>query len=125
LETAVELCFELNDQKALRENITLLSKRRGQLKAATKKMVKKAMTYLDKLDQENKMALLDVLMKVTEGKVRFFISVSYPVGLSDRLPASGKPNIALTDACRLICAERLFEGARSRFSLVSSFFLFC
>lgn len=69
LEAVVDLCFELNDQKALRENIALLAKRRGQLKAATKRMVKKAMAFLDKLNYDDKMALLEVLMKVTEGKV--------------------------------------------------------
>jgi len=70
LETIVELCYELKDYKALKENIILLSKRRGQLKAAIKKMVKKCMTFLPNLEYETKMDLLDNLLKVTEGKVR-------------------------------------------------------
>jgi hypothetical protein len=97
LETVVELCFQLNDQKALRENITLMSKRRGQLKAATKKMVKKAMTFLDQLDYDNKMALLDVLMKVTEGRVRFLCLASASFA---RYHERMCPDVVYDGACR-------------------------
>lgn len=69
LETVVELCHELKDFKALKENIVLLSKRRGQLKAAIKRMVKRSMSFLPSLPHDIKMDLLDTLLKVTEGKI--------------------------------------------------------
>jgi 26S proteasome regulatory subunit N5 len=69
LSTIVELCYETKDFKALNENIVLLSKRRGQLKQAIKVMVKKAMSFLESLDYDHKMELIDTLSKVTEGKI--------------------------------------------------------
>jgi len=69
LVSIVELCFELKDLKSLNENIVLLSKRRGQLKQSIKMMVKKAMTFLDKMDYEHKLELIDTLRKITDGKI--------------------------------------------------------
>jgi len=39
------------------------------IKEAIKQMVKKAMTFLDKMTYEPKMELIDTLLKVTEGKI--------------------------------------------------------
>jgi 26S proteasome regulatory subunit N5 len=65
----IDLCFERKDFKALNENLVLLSKRRGQLKQAIKMMVKRAMEFLDKLDYDNKIQLINTLRTITEGKI--------------------------------------------------------
>lgn len=64
-----DLCYQLKDFKALKENILLLSKRRGQLKQAIKAMIKSVMKYLDEVDYNTKIELIDTLLKVTEGRV--------------------------------------------------------
>jgi len=69
LETIVDLCYETKDFKALKENIVMLPKRRGQLKAATKKMVKRVMSFLPDMEHNTKLDIIDTLLKVTEGKV--------------------------------------------------------
>ncbi|SCZ98477.1 BZ3500_MvSof-1268-A1-R1_Chr7-1g09171 [Microbotryum saponariae] len=53
----------------LNTHITLLSKKHGQLRQATQKMVDEAMTYLDNLDGRPKLDLIETLRDVTEGKV--------------------------------------------------------
>ncbi|SGY27386.1 BQ5605_C008g05237 [Microbotryum silenes-dioicae] len=53
----------------LNTHITLLSKKHGQLRQATQKMVDEAMTYLDNLDGKPKLDLIETLRDVTEGKV--------------------------------------------------------
>jgi 26S proteasome regulatory subunit N5 len=54
----------------LNEQIVLLSKKHGQLKAATSKMIQEAMSYLDSTpDMETKLELIDTLRTVTDGKV--------------------------------------------------------
>lgn len=66
----VELCFEARDWKAMQENIVMLTKRRGQLKAAVTKMVQKAMEYVEQTpDLETKLELIDTLRDVTAGKI--------------------------------------------------------
>jgi 26S proteasome regulatory subunit N5 len=47
----------------------LLSKKHGQLRQATQKMVDEAMTYLDKFEGKRKLDLIETLREVTEGKV--------------------------------------------------------
>ncbi|KAI9249957.1 PCI domain-containing protein [Helicostylum pulchrum] len=66
----VKLCHQVKDWKLLNEQIILLSKKHGQLKAATSLMVQEAMTYLDSTpDMETKLELIDTLRTVTDGKI--------------------------------------------------------
>ncbi|KAI8881666.1 PCI-domain-containing protein [Backusella circina FSU 941] len=66
----VKLCHEVKDWKLLNEQIVLLSKKHGQLKAATSKMIQEAMSYLDSTpDMETKLELIDTLRTVTDGKI--------------------------------------------------------
>ncbi|KAJ2956329.1 hypothetical protein NQZ79_g7790 [Umbelopsis isabellina] len=66
----VKLCYESREWKLLNENVILLSKKHGQLKAATTKMVQEAMSHLDDTpDMETKLELIDTLRTVTEGKI--------------------------------------------------------
>ncbi|GAA5811776.1 hypothetical protein MFLAVUS_005219 [Mucor flavus] len=66
----VKLCHQVKDWKLLNEQIILLSKKHGQLKAATSLMVQEAMTYLDSTpDMETKLELIETLRTVTDGKI--------------------------------------------------------
>ncbi|ORX46523.1 PCI-domain-containing protein [Hesseltinella vesiculosa] len=66
----IKLCRDANNWKLLNEEIVLLSKKHGQLKAATTKMVQEAMSYLDHTpDMETKLELIDTLRNVTDGKI--------------------------------------------------------
>ncbi|KAI8884547.1 PCI-domain-containing protein [Backusella circina FSU 941] len=66
----VKLCHDVKDWKLLNEQIVLLSKKHGQLKAATTKMIQEAMSYLDSTpDMETKLELIDTLRTVTDGKI--------------------------------------------------------
>ncbi|KAI9364761.1 PCI domain-containing protein [Pilaira anomala] len=66
----VKLCHEVKDWKLLNEQIVLLSKKHGQLKAATTLMVQEAMSYLDSTpDMETKLELIETLRTVTDGKI--------------------------------------------------------
>ncbi|CAO3635502.1 unnamed protein product [Cunninghamella blakesleeana] len=66
----IKLCHDVNDWKLLNEQIVLLSKKHGQLKVATTKMVQEAMSYLDSTpDMETKLELIDTLRTVTDGKI--------------------------------------------------------
>ncbi|CAO3652964.1 unnamed protein product [Mucor hiemalis] len=70
LVQVVKLCYEAKDWKLLNEEIVLLSKKHGQLKAATTKMIQEAMSYLDSTpDMETKLELIDTLRTVTDGKI--------------------------------------------------------
>jgi len=66
----MDMCYDAKNFKALKENLLLLNKRRAQLKAAIKAMVKRCMELLDSLQYDQKMDLLNTLIQVTEGKVR-------------------------------------------------------
>ena len=58
------------DWSLLNEQILLLSKKHGQLKQATTKMVQVAMSFIPEApDQEKKLSLIETLRTVTEGKV--------------------------------------------------------
>lgn len=48
----MDVLFKQGDWKGINEHITLLSKRRAQLKQAVAAMVKEAMTYIDKVRGE-------------------------------------------------------------------------
>ncbi|KAI9277240.1 PCI domain-containing protein [Phascolomyces articulosus] len=70
LVQVVKLCREAQDWKLLNEEIVLLSKKHGQLKAATTKMIQEAFSYLDSTpNMEVKLELIDTLRTVTEGKI--------------------------------------------------------
>jgi len=54
----------------LNEKLVLLAKRRGQLKAVIRDTVQEAMNYVDKINNpEAKIALIDTLRNITEGKI--------------------------------------------------------
>ena len=56
----------------LNEQVLLLSKKHGQLKQAITKMVQVVMGFLDEMpSMDTKLALIDTLRTVTEGKVVF------------------------------------------------------
>lgn len=66
----VEICFEVKNWNALNEYISLLVKRRSQLKQAVAKMVQHCLKYVDQTpDKDTKMKLIDTLRTVTEGKI--------------------------------------------------------
>ncbi|KAI8970206.1 PCI domain-containing protein [Mycotypha africana] len=70
LVQVVKLCQEANEWKLMNEQIVLLSKKHGQLKAATSKMIQEAMSYLDSTpDMDTKLELIDTLRTVTDGKI--------------------------------------------------------
>ncbi|KAI7853733.1 PCI domain-containing protein [Circinella umbellata] len=70
LVQVVKLCRESQDWKLLNEEIVLLSKKHGQLKVATTKMIQEAFSYLDNTpNMEVKLELIDTLRTVTEGKI--------------------------------------------------------
>jgi hypothetical protein len=67
----LEACFHARDWKSLEEHVTLLAKRRGQLKQAIQAFVRQAMTYVDATpDTSTRVSLINTLLAVTEGKVR-------------------------------------------------------
>ncbi|KXJ21702.1 26S proteasome non-ATPase regulatory subunit 12 [Exaiptasia diaphana] len=66
----VQLCFKAKDWNALNENVTLLTKRRSQLKQAVTKMIQEAFSYVDQTpDKETKLKLIDTLRTVSAGKI--------------------------------------------------------
>mmetsp|Transcript_4642 Transcript_4642/g.7740 ORF Transcript_4642/g.7740 Transcript_4642/m.7740 type:complete len:443 (+) Transcript_4642:44-1372(+) len=66
----VELCYEAKDWPKLNETISMLSKRRAQLKQAVGAMVQLASKYVDELtDEVTKLALIETLRAVSEGKM--------------------------------------------------------
>lgn len=70
LVAIVQICFEAKNYAALNEHVTLLAKRRSQLKQAVAKMVQECCTYVDLMPtKEVKLKLIDTLRGVTEGKV--------------------------------------------------------
>lgn len=70
LVAIVQICFEAKNWAALNEHITLLAKRRSQLKQAVVKMVQECCTYVDLMpNKDTKLKLIDTLRSVTEGKI--------------------------------------------------------
>jgi len=68
--TILRLCFEAKDWKMLNEKLHVLTKRRGQLRTVVQDFVKEAMSYLDKIAEEDiRMELLSTLREITEGKM--------------------------------------------------------
>ncbi|XP_034115403.1 26S proteasome non-ATPase regulatory subunit 12 [Drosophila nasuta] len=65
-----QICLEAGNWNALNEYVSLLVRRRSQLKQAVVKMIQECCTYVDKTpDKETKLKLIDTLRSVTEGKI--------------------------------------------------------
>ncbi|KAL9099210.1 MAG: hypothetical protein Q9163_005253 [Psora crenata] len=70
LVAIVTISKNSGDWSLLNEQILLLSKKHGQLKQATTKMVQVAMSFIDEApDTEKKLSLIETLRTVTEGKI--------------------------------------------------------
>lgn len=70
LVAIITISKESGDWGLLNEQILLLSKKHGQLKQATTKMVQVAMSFINEAPtQEKKLSLIETLRTVTEGKV--------------------------------------------------------
>lgn len=66
----VEFCYEAKDFPRLNETITMLTKRRAQIKEAVGAMVRKGAEYLDDVaDEATKLSLIETLRAVSEGKM--------------------------------------------------------
>lgn len=81
--TIMDLCYEAQDYPLLNSNISVLSKKHGQLKAVVQEMVEKAMGWLDEIRQkkgvEKWLELVETLRQVTEGKVSTHISLRFAI----------------------------------------------
>ncbi|XP_067615076.1 26S proteasome non-ATPase regulatory subunit 12 isoform X1 [Eurosta solidaginis] len=65
-----QICFEAQNWNALNEYVSLLARRRSQLKQAVSKMIQECCTYVEKTpDKATKLKLIDTLRTVTEGKI--------------------------------------------------------
>ncbi|PGH34776.1 26S proteasome regulatory subunit N5 [[Emmonsia] crescens] len=97
----VTISKESGDWKLLNEQVIALSKKHGQLKQATTKMVQVVMGFIDQTpNMEEKMALIETLRTVTEGKI--FVEVERARVtriLSDIKKAQGD----LTSAVDILC----------------------
>src|SRR5579859_5835587 len=70
LVAIVTLCKDAGDWSLLNEQVLLLSKKHGQLKQATTKMVQVVMSFLDDTpDLTTKLSVIETLRTVTEGKI--------------------------------------------------------
>lgn len=65
----IKLSYERKDWKAVNNNLTLLSKRRGQLRPVIQGIVQLAATYIEELQGPTKMELIDTLLQITQGKI--------------------------------------------------------
>jgi 26S proteasome regulatory subunit N5 len=66
----VTICKESGDWGLLNEQVLLLSKKHGQLKQATTKMVQVVMGFINEVtNAEKKLSVIETLRTVTEGKV--------------------------------------------------------
>ncbi|MCJ1308318.1 hypothetical protein MMC25_001971 [Agyrium rufum] len=66
----VTICKDSGDWSLLNEQVLLLSKKHGQLKQATTKMVQVVMTFIDDAPtKEKKLSVIETLRTVTEGKI--------------------------------------------------------
>ena len=70
LVAIVTICKEEGDWSMMNEQVLLLSKKHGQLKQATTKMVQVVMGFInDTPNQDVKLTVIETLRTVTEGKV--------------------------------------------------------
>ena len=66
----VEMCYDAKNFSQLSETMTLLSKRRAQIKEAVGAMVRKGAEYVEALtDAEAKVSLIETLRAISEGKI--------------------------------------------------------
>lgn len=65
------LCFEAKDLALLVEQLSSLTKKHGQLRDSVTRLVDHVMGYLDALQGEQKLQMLNVLRDISEGKVSF------------------------------------------------------
>ncbi|KAF1983857.1 PCI-domain-containing protein [Aulographum hederae CBS 113979] len=99
----VTICKESGDWSLLNEQVLLLSKKHGQLKQATTKMVQVVMGFLDDAPNlETKLSVIETLRTVTEGKI--FVEVERARVtriLSDIKKEQGDINAATDILCEL------------------------
>jgi 26S proteasome regulatory subunit N5 len=77
LVAIVTICKDSGDWGLLNEQVLLLSKKHGQLKQATTKMVQVVMGFIDDAPTvETKMSIIETLRTVTEGKVCIAATIS-------------------------------------------------
>lgn len=66
----VTICKDSGDWGLLNDQVLVLSKKHGQLKQATTKMVQVVMGFIDEAPtQDKKLSVIETLRTVTEGKV--------------------------------------------------------
>lgn len=70
LIAVIDILFSHSDYAQLNTYLHTLSRKHGQLRQAVQKMVDKAMEFVDKLEGEDKLKLIETLREITEGKVR-------------------------------------------------------
>ncbi|KAK3172552.1 hypothetical protein OEA41_005875 [Lepraria neglecta] len=103
LVAIITISKDSGDWGLLNEQILLLSKKHGQLKQATTKMVQVAMLFINEApDQEKKLSLIETLRTVTEGKI--FVEVERARVtriLSDMKKEQGDLNAAADILCEL------------------------
>ncbi|KAI9716132.1 MAG: hypothetical protein M1812_005560 [Candelaria pacifica] len=103
LVTIVTICRDSGDWGLLNEQVLLLSKKHGQLKQATTKMVQVVMGFLDSAPStEKKLSVIETLRTVTEGKI--FVEVERARVtriLSDIKKSQGDLNAAADILCEL------------------------
>ena len=96
----VELCYEAKDWPKLNETISMLSKRRAQLKQAVTVMVQLASKYVDELtDAAAKLQLIETLRSVSEGKM--FVEVER-ARLTKQLAAIHEANGEMIEARKIM-----------------------
>ncbi|BGP38998.1 proteasome regulatory particle subunit [Rhodotorula kratochvilovae] len=63
------ILFTAREYAQLNAHLQLLSKKHGQLRQAVQKMVDGAMEYVDQLEGDDKLRLIETLREITEGKI--------------------------------------------------------
>ncbi|MCJ1300817.1 hypothetical protein MMC08_003616 [Hypocenomyce scalaris] len=103
LVAVVTICKDSGDWSLLNEQVLLLSKKHGQLKQATTKMVQVVMGFLNETpNAETKLSVIETLRTVTEGKI--FVEVERARVtriLSDMKKEQGDLNAAADILCEL------------------------
>ncbi|ORY31371.1 hypothetical protein BCR39DRAFT_571286 [Naematelia encephala] len=113
LTTLVRLCYEAQDLDALNTQLTLMSKKHGQLKEAVTRMVDEAMTWLPELKKQKVegkfkvgkdrwLELVQTLRDITEGKIYLELArarltvllASYHESLAESAPAEASTSTA-------------------------------
>ncbi|GAA5821937.1 hypothetical protein JCM11251_004787 [Rhodosporidiobolus azoricus] len=69
LISIISILFTLRDYTQLNAYLQILSKKHGQLRQAVQKMVDKAIEFVEQLEGEDKLKLIETLREITEGKI--------------------------------------------------------